>query len=270
LVKNKRIITQLFSTLLANSYVKGFLDGTIYNGSLKKICFPGLNCYSCPGALGACPLGSLQSVAAGIKFQVSLYVIGFLMLIGTLTGRLVCGYLCPFGFFQELLYKIPSKKITIPKWLSYMKYVFLVLFVILLPALLTNEYGFGTQYFCKYICPAGTLEAGIPHALLNGAIRESLGWLFSWKLLILAGTIMLAVVSKRPFCRTVCPLGAIYSLFNPISFFKLKVDNHSCSKCGKCKSKCPVDISIYENPNSMECVRCGECKKTCPQNAIRR
>ncbi len=270
MVKNKRIITQLFSTLLANSYIKGFLDGTIYGGSLKRICFPGLNCYSCPGALGACPIGSLQSIATGIKFQISLYVIGFLMLVGTLTGRLVCGYLCPFGFFQELIYKIPSRKIRIAKVFSYLKYIILIVFVILLPALIMNKHGFGTQYFCKYICPAGTLQAGIPHALLNGAIREALGWLFGWKLLVLAVIVILAVMSKRPFCRVICPLGAIYSLFNPISFFKLKVDKHRCSKCGRCKSKCPVDISIYENSNNMECIRCNECMKICPTKAIRR
>lgn len=269
MVSFKRRIIQTFSAIIANSNFSGFINGTIYRGDLKKLCFPGLNCYSCPGALGSCPIGSLQSLAAGIKFSVSLYVLGFLTLIGTLTGRLVCGFLCPFGFFQELLYKIPSRKINIHKGFHYIKYVFLLVFVLILPAVLINEFGFGTQYFCKYICPAGTLEAGIPLAMANDSIRNALGLLFSWKFLILLSVIILAIFSKRPFCRTMCPLGAIYSIFNPISVYRLKVDHRKCTKCDVCKNNCPVDIRVYENPNSMECVRCGECKKICPQNVIK-
>jgi len=269
LVSFKRRIIQTFSAILANSNFLGFINGTIYRGNLKKLCYPGLNCYSCPGALGACPIGSLQSLAAGLKFNVSLYVLGFLALIGTFTGRLVCGFLCPFGFFQELLYKIPSKKISIHKNLNYLKYVFLLVFVLILPAVLVNEVGFGTQYFCKYICPAGTLEAGIPLAIANNSIRNALGLLFGWKFLVLLAVIILAIHSKRPFCRTMCPLGAIYSIFNPISVYRLKVDNNKCTKCDVCKHNCPVDIRVYENPNSIECVRCGECKKGCPQNVIK-
>lgn len=266
----KRKIIQIIAAILSNSYIAGFINGTIYRGKLKSFCHPGLNCYSCPGALGACPIGSLQSLAAGVKYQVSFYVLGFLMLIGTLTGRLVCGFLCPFGFFQELLYKIPSKKILLHKNLNYLKYFFLVFFVLILPAVLVNEFGFGTQYFCKYICPAGTLEAGIPLAIANKSIRSAVGFLFSWKMLILAAIIMFSIIVKRPFCRMICPLGAFYSLFNPISYYGLRIEKEKCTKCDMCKSKCPVDIRIYENPHSMECIRCGECIKVCPQKIIKR
>ena len=126
----KRRVVQIASAILGNGYFEGYAKGTIYRGKLKSVCFPGLNCYSCPGAYTSCPIGSLQSVAAGLKHQVSLYVIGFLMLIGTIGGRFVCGWLCPFGFFQELLYKIPAKKLKLPKLLNSLKYFFLIVFVL--------------------------------------------------------------------------------------------------------------------------------------------
>lgn len=265
----KRRIVQIFSTILGNSYIKGFAKGTIYRGKLKYICFPGLNCYSCPGALTSCPIGSLQAVAAGIKHQISFYVIGFLMMIGTLGGRFVCGWICPFGFFQELLYKIPSKKIKMKKSLGIAKYFFLILFVLIMPAFLTNDLGLGLPYFCKYICPAGTLEAGIPLAIANTAIRGAIGIMFYWKLILLGVFIILSVLIPRFFCRAVCPLGAIYSLFNPISFYHMNVDLSKCIKCDICRKNCPVDIKIYENPNDLECVRCGKCVSKCPTNAVK-
>ncbi|WP_372994543.1 4Fe-4S binding protein [Lutispora sp.] len=257
------------STIIGNGYMEGFAKGTIYRGKLKSVCFPGLNCYSCPGAYTSCPIGSLQSVAAGLKHQVSLYVIGFLMLVGTIGGRLVCGWLCPFGFFQELLYKIPSKKFKMPKILNKVKYFFLVVFVLLLPAFFTNEVGIGLPYFCKYICPAGTLEAGIPLTIKNAALRGAIGIMYYWKLMLLTVTIIFSILISRPFCRAVCPLGAIYSLFNSVSFYRMSVDGTKCTKCNVCNKNCPVDIKIYENANSPECVRCGKCVDRCPTKAIK-
>ncbi|NLM44541.1 MAG: 4Fe-4S binding protein [Clostridiales bacterium] len=265
----KRRIIQVTSTIIGNGYFEGFAKGTIYRGKLKSVCFPGLNCYSCPGAYTSCPIGSLQSVAAGLKYQISLYVIGFLMLIGTIWGRLICGWICPFGFFQELLYKIPSKKLKMPKTLNTLKYFFLVVFVLLLPALSTNEVGIGLPLFCKYICPAGTLEAGIPLTIKNVALRGAIGIMYYWKLMLLAITIVFSILISRPFCRAVCPLGAIYSLFNSVSFYRMNVDGTKCTKCNICNKICPVDIKIYENANSPECVRCGKCVDKCPTKAIK-
>lgn len=265
----KRRIIQTTSTIIGNSYFEGFAKGTIYRGKLKSFCFPGLNCYSCPGAYASCPIGALQSVAAGFKFQVSLYVIGFLMLIGTIWGRLICGWICPFGLFQELLYKIPSRKLKMPKILNKLKYFFLVVFVLLMPVLLTNEAGIGLPYFCKYICPAGTLEAGIPLTIKNATLRSAIGVLYYWKLMLLAMTIVFSILISRPFCRAVCPLGAIYSFFNSVSFYRMNVNENKCTRCNICNKNCPVDIKVYENANSPECVRCGKCVNRCPTKAIK-
>ena len=175
--KHIRLTVQLCFTALTNGYVKGFTEGTIYTGKLKNLCVPGLNCYSCPGALGACPLGSLQSAFATPGSRLPLYLIGFFLLVGSAFGRFVCGWLCPFGLIQDLLYKIPffRKRKNLPghRFLKWLKYAILAGFVILLPLFALDAYGIGAPYFCKYICPSGTFTAGLPLALLNEGIRAS-------------------------------------------------------------------------------------------------
>ncbi|SHH39156.1 4Fe-4S binding protein [Tepidibacter thalassicus] len=268
----KRKLIQIITSIGINSYFKGFIEGNIYKGNLKRICVPGLNCYSCPGALGACPIGSLQAVISDIRYKFSFYVVGFLMLIGGFLGRFVCGWLCPFGFIEELLYKIPSPKFKVSKnfqKLKYLKYVILIVFVILLPLFWVDDIGIGSPTFCKYICPAGTIEGGIPLVILNESLRSAIGFLFAWKLTLLIVIVLLSIVVFRPFCRFVCPLGAIYSLFNPISAYRLNVDLNKCTQCGVCSKKCKLDIEVYKNPNSLECIRCGECIDACPHNAIK-
>lgn len=269
---DKRKWVQALWAFASNAHVQGFWQGKIYKGKLKNVCVPGLNCYSCPGALGSCPIGAMQAVEGSTKYGFSMYVTGFLVLMGLLCGRFICGWLCPFGWIQELLHKIPFKKIKVParlnRILSYFKYVVLALFVIILPIVTVNEFGISTPYFCKYICPAGTLEAGIPLLITNPMLRGAVGFLFSWKMVILLAVIFFSMMIFRPFCRYVCPLGAFYGLFNGISFYRYKVDSEKCTKCGVCTGACKMDIVPYEKPNSAECIRCGDCVKVCPHGAI--
>lgn len=263
---------QALWALLTNSYLAGFAQGKIYKGSLKNLCVPGLNCYSCPGALGACPIGALQAVIGSWNFKFAFYVAGFLMFVGALMGRFVCGWLCPFGLVQDLLHKIPfPKKIKTfrgDRLLRKLKYVILLVFVILFPMFLVDMIGQGSPYFCKLICPAGTLEGGIPLVLLNESLRSALGWLYAWKMVLLAVTILLSVIIYRPFCKYICPLGAVYSVFNPISVFKYRVDKEKCTRCGACARVCKMQADPVANANDLECIRCGQCKKVCPAGAI--
>ena len=267
-IPSKRKIIQLYSALLFNINFKGFTSGNIYQGKTKKMCVPGLNCYSCPGAVGACPLGSLQGAISADRSTLY-YMCGILVIFGVMLGRTICGWLCPFGFIQELLYKIKTpklKKNKITRLLSYFKYVVLVFFVFLVPIM----YAFRDTplpAFCKYICPAGTFEGGI--GLLANKVNASyfsmLGPLFTWKFLILISVSVASVFIFRMFCRFVCPLGAIYGFFNKISFFGIKVDNSKCTNCGLCVSKCKMDI---KKVNDHECISCGECISVCPTKAI--
>lgn len=268
----KRRITQIFATLASNANLNGFLNGNIYKGASKKICLPGLNCYSCPGAIGSCPIGSLQAVIGTIKYNFSFYVSGMLLLFGLIFGRFICGWLCPFGFFQDLLYKIPTRKIKVSNKVNnvfkYSKYLILLVFVIILPLFLVNEFGTSPPYFCQFICPAGTLQGGIPLLLMNKSLRGAIGYLFIWKAFLLISIIVASTLVYRLFCRYICPLGAFYSLFNKISFYRYKLEKDKCTSCQACTRKCKFNIDVYKTPNSSECIRCGDCIKVCPTKAI--
>lgn len=257
----KQRISQILSTFIYNAYLKGFIIGTIYQGNIKFLNCPGFNCYSCPGAVSACPIGIIQFFAAHGAYYISFYTLGFLSVVGSIGGRLVCGWACPFGLLQDVLYKIKSPKWNIPAFFHYAKYPLLIVLVFIIPYL-TKE-----PWFCK-LCPVGTLEAGIPQVLYNPDLRQLAGRLFQIKVVILAVFLLWMIASKRPFCRTMCPLGAIYSLFNKVSFLRIEVDINRCIKCNKCYELCPVAIKVYEEGGaSLKCIRCLRCTD-CPVNAV--
>ena len=273
--EKKRKLVQLLSALGLNLDFLSLLRGEINQGKSKGVCVPALNCYSCPAAIGACPIGSLQNSLSSLRYNLGsgqkkfgLYVIGSIGLMGSVGGRLACGWLCPFGFLQELLYRLPGPKIQLSQKLNFLRYVFLFVFVLFLPLFLVDSLGLGAPWFCKIICPAGTLEAGVILAAVNPAIRSQLGWLFAWKTLVLIIFLVLMVLSQRPFCRLVCPLGTILGWFNRLSAFRMKVDLEACLRCDACQRVCPVNIKIYENPDSSQCIRCLKCEKVCPVSCI--
>ncbi|MBP1737305.1 MAG: 4Fe-4S ferredoxin [Oscillospiraceae bacterium] len=270
--KHSRHVIQLISAVLTNGYFSGFASGSIYKGPLKSFCVPTLNCYSCPGALGSCPIGALQAVLGGNRSNVSYYVTGLLILFGVLLGRLICGFLCLFGLIQDLLYRIPTPKCKLPRVLDRplrrLKYLVLLILVLLLPVCATNSFGIAPPYFCKYLCPAGTLEGGIPLVLAEESLKAMLGWLFAWKLFLLLAFLLASVFLYRPFCKYICPLGAIYSLFNRFSFYQMHVDRTKCVGCHTCRDKCNMGVDPLKNINSGECIRCGECGAACPTQAI--
>ena len=261
---------QAGATLLTNIHLPNFLKGGLYQGKGKAVCVPGLNCYSCPAASGACPIGSFQAVVGSSKFRFSYYITGFLILLGVLLGRVICGFLCPFGWFQELLHKIPTKKLSTKKLkpLTYLKYVVLLVMVVLLPVLVTNQLGMGDPFFCKYLCPQGVLEGAIPLSMANAGIRSALGSLFTWKFIVLLMVIVLSIVFYRPFCKWLCPLGAFYALLNKVSLFQMQVDQSKCVSCGKCAKVCKMDVDVTKSPNHTECIRCGMCIRACPTDAV--
>ena len=267
-----RTLVQLAAAVFFNGYATGFVKGRIFTGRTKGFCVPVLNCYSCPGALGACPIGALQAILGGGSSRVPFYVLGVLMLFGVICGRVLCGFLCPFGFVQDLLHKIPVKKVQVPKRLDRplrrVKYAVLAVLVVLLPLLAVNDYGLAPPYFCKLLCPAGTLEGGLPLLIMNGSLRALAGALFRWKALVLVLVVIACLFIHRFFCRYLCPLGAIYSLFNRFALCRMELDQARCVGCGRCGSVCPMAVDVTRDINGPECIRCGKCAAACPTEAI--
>ena len=265
-----RRLVQLYAALLYNANLKGFAEGKIYTGRTKAMCVPGFNCYSCPGAVGACPLGSIQNALASSGHTAGWYVLGIILLYGVLLGRTICGWLCPLGLIQELLHKIPTPKIrknAFTRVLSYLKYVILVIFVIAFPLWYGLKYEVPLPGFCKYICPAGTFEGaiGMLGSPNNTDLFSQLGILFTRKFTIMLVIGLACVFCYRSFCRFICPLGAIYGLFNRFALAGVKVDPIRCNHCGNCVRNCGMDV---RRVGDHECISCGKCMESCAQGAI--
>ena len=263
-----RRLIQLYSALLCNAQAKGFITGEIYKGDTKALCVPGLNCYSCPGAVGACPLGSLQNALASAGHRAPWYILGNLLLFGVMLGRTICGWLCPVGLIQELLHKIPTPKIRksrVTRVLSLLKYVILLVFVVVIPLWYGLSKDLPLPGFCKFICPAGTLEGAIGLLPANPSFFSMLGTFFTSKFVIMLVIALACIFCYRSFCRFLCPLGAIYGLFNRFSVVGVKVDADRCTRCGACVSRCPMDV---RSVGSAECIQCGKCMDVCAQGAI--
>ena len=265
-----RRLVQLYSALLHNAYIKGFIDGRIYTGNAKYACVPGFNCYSCPGAVGSCPLGSIQNALASTGHRAGWYVLGIIMLFGVILGRTICGWLCPLGLIQELLHKIPTpklKKSRVTRALSWLKYVILAVFVVAIPLWYGLRYQIPLPGFCKYICPAGTFEGAMGHLAnpANTSYYSMLGILFTRKFVIMLVIGLACVFCYRSFCRFICPLGAIYGLFNRFNVIGVKVDANRCNHCGACVRHCGMDV---RHVSDHECIHCGKCMEVCKQGAI--
>jgi len=254
-----RMMIQTASTVLSNGYVGAFVTKAVNSNPLKGVCVPYLNCYACPSALFSCPIGTMQHFMA-IR-EIPYLLIAMLGAVGITVGRMACGWACPFGFLQDLIYKIKSRKFLLPWYLKYFKYGFLAIFVLFLP------YVTGDTWFSK-ICPMGTLTAGIPWMAWNPdnpatglpVLPSAPGLQFAAELLVLAGFLVWFVYSRRPFCKAVCPLGAILALFNRFSLVRLEV-SENCDGCNFCKEECPMDLRVPLEINSPECIRCLDCTR---------
>jgi len=250
-----RRLIQFVSLLVVNS---SFLVGL----GARGVCFPVLNCWACPAAAFACPLGALQNAVADARVIVvlPLYILGSMIAVSAIFGRMMCGWLCPFGLFQELVGRLNRRPWTLPRWTGYLKYAVLVGLVIVVPYLT------GIPWFCK-LCPQGALEGGILQPLLHAELRPLIGSWWYIKIAILLGVMLAAVFYRRPFCHAVCPLGALFSLFNRISLVRLRFEAEKCTDCGWCVQHCPQGIDPRRDLDSHLCIGCLECAK-CPFDAI--
>jgi polyferredoxin len=251
-----RRIVQAISLLLLHSS---------WGPEVKWLCNPVLSCHSCALAWFACPVGVFIHYAGWHAFP--FLAVGTVLLLGVLLGRLLCGWVCPFGFLQDLLHKIPSPKFRLPHWTSYGKYAVLAVMVVALPFLL----GADTWYsFCR-ICPASALQVTIPGIIGEGLPRQ---WLpTAVRLGVLAGVLVLAVMSSRSFCKAFCPIGAFLAPLNWLGLWAVRIPVENCLTCGKCDRVCPVhgEPSVCAGAGEAvsrqgECVLCYQCQDVCPGN----
>lgn len=254
-------------------------NGFFWRAQGKYFCLPVLNCYSCPVGTVSCPIGSLT--AFSLVQRIPYYIIGTLGLIGLSVGRAFCGWACPFGLLQDGLFRIPSRKWHLPRAVNGFKYALLVVLVIGLPALLgAGGESTGTERivddsagaldYCALVCPAGTLEAGIPGLAANSEFRERASWRTVSKLAILVVVLGLMVVSRRSFCRALCPLGAAMAVASRVSLLRLRTDPEKCTRCMRCARVCPTGSRVVPAEDggreaSAECVLCLDCTRSCPE-----
>ena len=266
-----RLLFQMVYTILTNGYAYGYLNGKIYKGTLKYSCVPWLNCYSCPGAVGSCPLGALQAALNKKNLEIPFGVLGFFFVFGSIFGRFVCGWMCPFGLLQDLLHKIPvfrkQKQLSHHRILKNGKYVVLFGLVIVGSAFLFGGF-VKVPAFCKYLCPSGTFMGAIPLLGADEALRSQAGGLFVWKFGVLLLLVLLSVKVYRPFCQYLCPLGAIYGWFNRFSLVQIHWTEEQCVSCMACKKVCPMDLPPEQISVSPECIKCGKCIQVCPANCL--
>ncbi|HOX08235.1 MAG TPA: 4Fe-4S binding protein [Planctomycetota bacterium] len=331
----------------------------------KSVCSPGFNCHGCPWSSMACPVGVMAYGAAVRTFPA--LAVGTVLAVGAVLGRLVCGFACPFGWLQDLLHRIPTRKFGLPRWTRWTKYAALALLVVILPLALGFRYSgmlkvnkpqpeknasggldvtvkvtnYSTEplagpaldvvfrdnatkqevfrerrefpaiavapgesvalpgftvpnmlnsadlvvtspqsetklgyhyelYYCR-LCPNGTLSAALP-AALGASDRTLLAsyWGSPLRYSILAFFLIFMVLVSRAFCRTFCPLGAIYGLCSRLALVRIKTDLRECVECRLCDKACPVDLDVRKEAGGPECIACGDCIRACPKGGIRR
>lgn len=224
--------------IVAIGSLKGELKGAIWGCPYP---LPFIMCNSCPVF---CTFGA-------IRFGLFYGLLGGNLIM----GRAFCGFICPGGAAQDLLLKIPTKKLSVnrilDKGLRYLKY-FLALVIVLI------------------ILEASGIWRGIP------VVSDFWAWLVQHEssvsimlIALIAAALVLAITVSRPFCRYLCPLGTWISPFNRYSLIELKYDDSKCIQCHQCSESCSAGIAPTNvGWDSAECNRCLNCYTGCETNAF--
>lgn len=234
----------------------------------KAVCIPILHCHSCVLASFACPIGLLGHYASYLIFP--FLAVGIIGVIGAFFGRALCGWACPFGLIQDMLYRIPSPKFVLPAWFRLPKYFVLLALVLVVPLLLGV---FHPWFFCRW-CPVAAFEASIPNAAMQGGFPDPANAVV--RLSVLGLVLVMSITSERAFCIGLCPIGAMMAPFNRISALYLRRNPDKCNECGACVSACPArqvsdaERGVLPGDSDLECVLCLECTRKCPHEGALR
>jgi len=270
----------------------------IYGGRFGVHLGSAIPCFACPyvrGCGGQCYLMGLQGVFGfGMNFEAMLgaplikalgWLLVFIILVAAL-GKTWCGWLCPFGFFQDWFSYLHRKlgireRILTEKTkraLAPIKYVLLV-YLVVLPPLVTAKILHQDFYlpFCG-ICPGKSLlplfEGNPQYLALNFSNAVTLA--FSALLLVVTGVMLIGMFFKDRFFCIFCPLLALIHLAKPITALRLSKNVGVCTGCGNCRRACPMDIAevsaerVQSDAQTGECLDCARCAESCTANGALR
>lgn len=297
-INTLRIVVQFLSFI--------FFSAAIFNLSSLPLLLPVMWTWGLQQNIVGDAFTAIQLTASGWQQTPQIFpwlAIASFLIVGILIGKSLCGWVCPFGFIQDLVSYIKAKKAEAsPKThdnMKLLKYLVLgiTLFITvtfslakLLKAHGSYERGLGIFAYAPFtaVSPAETLFAIIPKTIQNfsGAVVEKpalevlagildappLLWV---QLFILIGVLISAAYVPRVWCKYLCPHGAIMAILNRFSFIGLKRDPVKCVKgeCRECVKACPMQVRILEQPwekfSDPECIYCLKCVDACPNKAIR-
>jgi len=225
------------------------------------------------------------------------------LIVGVLVGKSFCGWVCPFGFIQDLIGFIKRKKMEISprthESMVYIKYGVLgiALFVSVSFSVSklvgrSRSYENALGIFAKApfttLSPAETLFATLPKMILD--FRNSVvgvpflevlsgiadvPLIFWVQLAIMISVLVFSAYVPRGWCKYFCPHGAIMAIMNKFSFLGLRRDLVKCVKgeCRLCVEACPMNVRVLDLPwekiSDPECIYCMKCVDACPDKAIK-
>jgi ferredoxin len=203
------------------------------------------------------PINGIFEVLANHQVLLNIVLLGLPVGLSLFWGRFYCGWICPLGAVQEFLNPAPEKRSLsqpLDRVLKYLKY-----FPLIIIGYLTWH---STHNIWQNYDPTRTLFA------FSGSMVA---------IIILAVLLLTSILVSRPFCKYLCPLGAILALTSRLAPFKMRADAKKCMVCGKCRTgECPMDAVSAFNPeidlpniDNSECIKCSHCQKNCRKSALR-
>jgi len=253
----RTIIQIVFFVLIALIAVNHTLIETgggiplISNASVHAVCPFG----------GVVSLYQLTTTGTFIKkiHESSLVLMLIVFASALIMGPLFCGWICPFGTFQEWIGKV-GKKLFGKKYNRFIPYKF-------------DKYLRYIRYLLLFMVLVQTARSGL---LLFANIDPYYALFQFWTgevaataLVILGLVVVLSLFVERPFCKYACPYGAVLGLFNLFRIIPLKRNNSTCISCGKCDRTCPMNIpvssvSVVRNHQCISCYQCTSDDGVCP------
>lgn len=194
--------------------------GPVFWTSVVSVAYFGFLRGGCVCSIGAIQNVALAFVDPGYRLPLVVFLFFFLPIIAAfLFGRVFCSGVCPFGALQDL---VNVKNLRLSKAvtgaLGVIPWIYLIF--ALLYALTRTRF-----IICQFDPFIGIFRLGGDWGLITFGVL----------------LLVLSVFTGRPFCRFLCPYGALLSLFSSVSVFKLKITPKSCINCALCHNSCPMD-----------------------------